>query len=845
MSVQCDPPCLPVPLNDDCSAPEALALETFGTGAYTVGTNACASAETFNPTCAAFQTPIGVWYEFTTDATGEIYFSIDTLSADEMNYSIFEVAPCDGTPVEPVCVGSSFGPGVTGVVDQFYTLNPSTSYKLLVYTEAIEGTFRLRVTGPPPPPVNDECAGAELLTVGTDCSSPVAGTLLSATETASPAVSGECGPQINGVNDVWYKAVIPASGRVVIDFPTQPGSNMYTELYTGSNCSLTYLSSSCSAINPKIYPLPGADISEQLTGGDTLYIRVWDQLNDDEGPFEICIYDPVPANNDCSAATTVPVTEFGVNAFVNASTEFSWSGNDCTGGNNADEQVWFEFTPDESSAVIQAGILPGSGNDYDPVIQVLDACGGTILGCFDNYGAGQLERAYVTGLTPGNTYVYSVHHLGGAQDASDQAFRTAVKTFADVQLRAQDCGATGLVLEQSIYSERDDFGEIYVNPAVPVKGYGFRFQEQGGGTDVFTQNNATDGFYQQLDDVPAPGLEYGKTYDVTVQHKVRFLANGSLQEEWSDYGPVCTISLGTSPTTSLQPQYCTGLDEYFLADQLQATPVVGGDAYRFTFDGGGDNFVYESANYAVSLFQVGSGALQYGVSYVVTVEVLANGTWGPPGPPCTIFMATQPENTQVSASFCNGSYLYPFSDFILADQVLGATAYEFRFDNGVETLMEVKAGVSFFFHTTDLIFTPGIYTVDVRAFAGGQWSDFVNACPITILPTPEVGGGSSDDVADGSDVRSVGIADISLNMYPNPNSGDAVFVNLSGMSDDAQRIRVEVIDLTGKVVHYDEIGNNGSEANFIMEFAEPLSKGMYFVNLYVDDSMMVEKLTVE
>jgi hypothetical protein len=443
-------------------------------------------------------------------------------------------------------------------------------------------------------------------------------------------------------------------------------------------------------------------------------------------------------------------------------------------------------------------------------------------------------------LTPGNTYVFRVYDVAAGPSASTDV-EVQVKTFADAQLRAQDCNSTGRTLDESIYSERDDLNQIYVNPAVPVKGYGFRFEEQGGGP-VFTQQNpTTDGYYVQLEDLG--GLEYGKTYEVRVQHLVRLQANGQILQLWSGFGPVCTVALGAAPTTQLQAQYCTGLDDYFISDQLQADILSGASDYRFTFVGGGETYVYTSANYAVSLFQVGGGQLQYGESYTVTVEAFVNGAWTLPGPPCTIFMATQPENTQLQSSFCNGSYLYPNSNFILADQVLGASMYEFRFDNGVDILSEMREGVSFQFHTTDLVFSPGIYQVDVRAFAGGQWSDYQNACPITILPAPDVQE-ESDETAEDISVRSFN-ADMDVTLFPNPNDGRDFIVELGAVESMEGLVVFQIMDAKGKVVHTESLGAQGKTFQHRLRMDSPLAEGLYTLSVITDGERIQQRFAVQ
>ena len=87
-----------------------------------------------------------------------------------------------------------------------------------------------------------------------------------------------------------------------------------------------------------------------------------------------------------------------------------------------------------------------------------------------------------------------------------------------------------------------------------------------------------------------------------------------------------------------------------------ADVVTGASSYRFIFSpelGPGTTLVRESTNYTVFLLNLGSvgNRLQLRQSYSVRLQALVNGTWSDPGPPCTIFMAGQPEDSRVRPSY--------------------------------------------------------------------------------------------------------------------------------------------------------------------------------------------------
>jgi hypothetical protein len=416
-----------------------------------------------------------------------------------------------------------------------------------------------------------------------------------------------------------------------------------------------------------------------------------------------------------------------------------------------------------------------------------------------------------------------------------------VKTFEDGQLYGASCGATGMSLPQVIYAERDELGQLYTNPVVGVIGYGFRFQEQGGPLDVVVQQPVTDGFYLQLSNVP--GLQYGKTYDVTVQHRVIIPANGFLDAYWSDFGTTCTVSLGAAPTAQLKPQYCGAATDYYLADQIQSVFIAGANRYRFTFSGS-STFVKESTNYGVFLYSVGSAGngLQYGNSYSVTVEARINGVWTLPGAPCTIFLQGQPEDTELGAQFCGGTYMLSNSNYLLAKQVLGASKYEFKFSPtlGGTALTQVNNTLSFAFHLTSLPFVAGTsYSVQVRALAGGVWGDYASACNITVVAPPTIGTGNGNNAVAEKAISS----ETYFSLYPNPNDGTEFMITTSQISSNESNVNVEIMDITGKIVFTSIIPVKGS-SQFKVVPDTALNTGMYLLRLSQNGENQVLKFIV-
>jgi len=207
-------------------------------------------------------------------------------------------------------------------------------------------------------------------------------------------------------------------------------------------------------------------------------------------------------------------------------------------------------------------------------------------------------------------------------------------------------------------------------------------------------------------------------------------------------------------------------------------------------------------------------------------------------------MATQPENTQLANAFCNGSYLFPQSNFILADQVLGAEAYEFRFTGGGDVFMEIREGVSFQFHTTSIQFVPGVtYAVDVRVRAGGQWSDFQNACPITILPAPMAPPEGGGDMEFRQSTSNPHLDEGMLVIFPNPNDGKELVLESFSHGEFGDVI-IELMDMTGSVLHTEQHAAVGPHFQVRIMPERPLVSGMYIIQMRYADTCTREAFVV-
>ncbi|MCB0765445.1 MAG: hypothetical protein KDB84_12105, partial [Flavobacteriales bacterium] len=198
LAMECAPPCIPVPFNDGCAAPEELVITPFESPSYVDGTTDCATVENFYPSCDPFGEIKGVWYAFTTDESGQATVRLEGITATDLNITLYSVAPCDGPPVEVNCNSV-----LTLPFDFALNTQPNTAYRLLVHSStASSGSFTIAVTLDEPPPLNDECAGAIPLTTGYSCVAVTAGSVSGAQQSLAAIT---CPPFTSpAALDVWY-----------------------------------------------------------------------------------------------------------------------------------------------------------------------------------------------------------------------------------------------------------------------------------------------------------------------------------------------------------------------------------------------------------------------------------------------------------------------------------------------------------------------------------------------------------------------------------------------------------------------------------------------------------------
>lgn len=140
------------------------------------------------------------------------------------------------------------------------------------------------------PPVNDNCASAIALTVGATFASNVTDGSNAGATSGSEGTPTTCLGYSGG--DIWYSAVVPASGTLSIETGNSTlgatGFDSVFTIYTGTCGSLTQINCDDDGATTGAYSFKALT---GLTPGSTLLIRVYEYSNDNIGSFGISAYD--------------------------------------------------------------------------------------------------------------------------------------------------------------------------------------------------------------------------------------------------------------------------------------------------------------------------------------------------------------------------------------------------------------------------------------------------------------------------------------------------------------------------------------------------------------------------
>lgn len=226
---------------------------------------------------------------------------IDFFSFDVENYSMVYMQIFDGPNVSSPLIGQFNANNAPGTV-----VSTATGGEITVlfthdsYVGGYQGwVAQISCVSSLTPPSNDNPCGATLLTVNNANPIYQIESLIGATNSTngSTILDPNCSIYNNGP-DVWFKAVVPASGNLAFITKDSTIYDTGIEVYNASTCSsLSYLNSiNCDDdgnSNSTFGTMSKLELS-QLTPGDTIFCRVW-KKNGGMGLFYIAAYEPIPS----------------------------------------------------------------------------------------------------------------------------------------------------------------------------------------------------------------------------------------------------------------------------------------------------------------------------------------------------------------------------------------------------------------------------------------------------------------------------------------------------------------------------------------------------------------------
>ena len=269
---------------------------------------------------------------------------------------------------------------------------------------------------PPPPPLNDDPCTAFSLPVSNNCTYSTYSNYAATNSIGIPAPG--CANYVGG--DVWFKVDVPTSGIIQIDTKEGTVLDGGMAVYSGTTCDdLTLIK--CDDNNSANGFMPQITISGLPR--TTVWVRVWERYNDNNGTFGICVTTPPPqpscagnpiAGNRCNQAPPVCNNEgfcgnTSASYTVDTWPELSAAFNCGTIQNNS----FVKFTAAASDVSFYVWVLNSTKNSG---IQMMIYSGGCLSGpvtrhaCYQRIppSNGVPSLVSANGLTPGNEYFIMV-----------------------------------------------------------------------------------------------------------------------------------------------------------------------------------------------------------------------------------------------------------------------------------------------------------------------------------------------------------------------------------------------------------------------------------------------------
>ena len=381
---------------------------------------------------------------------------------------------------------------------------------------------------------------------------------------------------------------------------------------------------------------------------------------------------------------------------------------------------------------------------------------------------------------------------------------TSPSTVPTTKIRDADCGL-----------ELEDFETLFFADQVQgATNYEFEFV-----------NTITEDTTEVMTNSVSRNMSLDKANLLTegVEYTVRVRAQ--IGDVWGEYDLECSITapgVYSDPTITQIRDVDCGLQTTTIFDVFFCDEVVDATNYEYEFANTttDDTTYYErgSSSTVVSLNLARLYDVQ--VTYSVRVRAFIDGTWQEFGEACEIHAPENVSDTKLRDADC-GKTVAAFTTAFYADQVKGATNYEYEFTN-VSTLTQtiVQSGSqsrAMRLSTAGLFDTDATYDVRVRAEVTGVWGTFNTICQITSPSSSKFGVSVLGEELNGAYA------------YPNPSSGNHVIIAFESSSEGTSDL--EILNINGQLVYTTSVNYTSGMNKVNVEFVDKLSGGVYFARI--------------
>ncbi len=406
-------------------------------------------------------------------------------------------------------------------------------------------------------PTNDDPCDAIPLTVNNSCNFE---TYTNAGATASSGVPAPGCANYNG-GDVWFSVVVPCQGNVVIDTDDDGITDGGMAVYSGDCGNLTLID--CDDDGSSNGLMPYLSLTG-LTPGETIYIRIWEYGNDNQGSFNICVTTPPPPGPGGSCLTAQPFCTSNQYTFPNATNVPDGGGSGIYGCLlTTPNPVWYYMqvaTPGLIEITIEQTNSSGQGLDVDyivwgPFSTLQMSCPGlsasNIVSC--SYAIDPIEIATIPNAQVGEFYVMLITNYDG--DPGTITFQQTAGSGATTCAIICDVAASN------------------TGPVCPGGNFDLNSTTVANGTYTWTGPDCWTSSEQNPTGIPAPTMPGSYTYTVTVVTPAGTSCSAST-----------TVVVGStvSATSAVTATSCAGADD----GTITITPASGG-SFTYTLNPGG------------------------------------------------------------------------------------------------------------------------------------------------------------------------------------------------------------------------------------------------------------------